>query len=416
MRLAILAFGTRGDITPFVALGIRLKSEGHDVCLITHREFEAAARQHGLGFRQVAGSFQDFIATPEGRRALGVPRSSPLGMVGLFNPFLECAEAVYRDAWHATENAEGIISSAVASPAATLIAARRHVPLAVGFAIPSVPTRTMAHPAFPAWPLGGLYNRATYAAANLLVKRGPAVIFDRWRREADRLSISRAASPPKTIGLLAVSPVVVPRPADWPDYMHVTGYWWLPKGAAVPVPEPVRAFVEAGPPPICLGFGSMMDDNPGELRSIVLDALNRLRTRAVIVGGSGSALLGFENASEVCEVPFISYDWLFPRVSAVVHQGGAGTASFCLTAGVPQVVVKYCLDHTFWAARLTALGVAPPGLVRHKLTAAALAEAIRNAVDNPAYRRQAVLLAPRVAAEDGLASALALLQAHFGAA
>ena len=159
MRLAILAFGTRGDITPFVALGIRLKSEGHDVCLITHREFETAAVQHGLGFRQVAGSFQDFIATPEGRRALGVPRSSPLGLVGLFNPFLDCAESVYRDAWHATEHAEGIISSAVASPAATLIAARRHLPLAVGFAIPSVPTRAMPHPAFPAWPLGGLYNK-----------------------------------------------------------------------------------------------------------------------------------------------------------------------------------------------------------------------------------------------------------------
>jgi UDP:flavonoid glycosyltransferase YjiC (YdhE family) len=156
-----------------------------------------------------------------------------------------------------------------------------------------------------------------------------------------------------------------------------------------------------------------MDDNPEELRAIVLDVLDRLKMRAVVVGGSGSALLGFGNLPNVCEVPFVAYDWLFPRVSAVVHQGGAGTASFCLTAGVPQVIVKYCLDHTFWAWRLNQLGVAPRGLVRHKLKASALAKTISRAVKDPRYRSRAAALAPLVCAEDGLASATRILQAHF---
>jgi UDP:flavonoid glycosyltransferase YjiC (YdhE family) len=413
MRLALIAFGTRGDITPFVALGARLREEGHDVCLATHRDFASVASQHGLEFRPVSGSFQDFIATRAGRRALAVPRSSPLGLIGLFNPFQECAEAVYREAWQAADGVDGIITSAMASPAASLIAARRGVPLAVGLAIPSLPTRAMPHPVFPVWPLGPLYNKATYLAADYLLRRGPAMIFARWQREAERLSAGSRPRAVKTVGLLAVSPRVVPRPDDWPAEAHVTGYWWLPRSAHATVPDHLRAFIDAGPPPLCLGFGSMMDDDPEELRAIVLDVLDRLKMRAVVVGGSGTALLGFGSLANVCEVPFVSYDWLFPKVSAVVHQGGAGTASFCLTAGVPQVIVKYCLDHTFWAWRLHALGVAPPGLVRYRLKASALAKTISRAVEDPRYRSRAAALAPLVSAEDGLAAATRILQEHF---
>lgn len=412
MRLTLIAFGTRGDVTPFAALGSRLQAQGHDICLATHRDFESLATNQHLRFQPVSGSYQDFIASAEGRRALGVPYSSPRGLAGLFNAFRHDAEAMYREAWEATEDAEGIVTSAVAAPAAKMIAARRGVPLAWGLAIPSVETTAMPHPAFPAWPLGRLYNRATYFAGSLLVHRGGRPIFDRWRAEANRLAGAGPRSELKQIGLVAVSPQVVPRPYDWPDSVHVTGYWWLPPATAAPVPDHVRAFVESGPPPICLGFGSMMDDNPGELRAIVSDALAKLKMRAVVVGGSGSALFGF-GSDNVCEVPFVSYDWLFSKVSAVVHQGGAGTASFCLTAGVPQVVVKYCLDHTFWAWRLASLGVAPRGLVRHSLTAGALASAIHRAVSEPGFRARAVELAPIIRAEDGLGHATRLITDHF---
>ncbi len=413
MRLALMAFGTRGDITPFVALGIRLRAEGHEVVLASHREFESMAAKHGLEFRQVPGSFQDFIATSEGRRALGVPRSSPFGLAGLFNPFLDCAEAVAQEAWSASEGVQGIVTSGVAFPLASDIAARRAVPLAVGQAIPALPTGFLPQPAFPAWPLGRLYNRATYVGADRLIKRGAAGVFARWQHETERLAGGARPQAVKTTLLVAASPHVVPRPRDWPDDAHVTGFWWLPPGSGSAIPPDLEAFIDAGPPPLCLGFGSMGDDNPAELRAIVSDVLDRLRLRAVVVGGSGSALFGFGDRPNVCEVPFVSYDWLFPKVSAVVHQGGAGTLSFCLTAGIPQVIVRYCLDHTFWAWRMCEIGVAPPSLVRHTLTRAALEGTIRQALADSDYRRRAVALAPTIRAEDGLAYAVRVLNAHF---
>ena len=413
MRLTLIAFGTRGDITPYVALGIRLRAEGHDVCLVSHPEFESAAERHGLAFRAVPGSFQDFIATHEGRRALGVPRSTPFGLAGLLRPFDPCAEEVYGESWQASEGTEGVIASAVATPVGSLIARGRGVPLARGQVIPSMRTGAMPHPVFPTWPLGPLYNRATYAAGDMFIRRTSGHIFGRWDREAERLREGHPVHPIKVTTLIAVSPRVIPRPDDWSRDVHVTGYWLPPRAGDAVIPEHLKSFVETGAPPICLGFGSMMDDNPEELRAIVLEALTRLDLRAVIVAGSGSALLGFGNHPNVCEVAFADYEWLFPRVRAVVHQGGAGTASYCLTAGVPQVIVRYCLDHNHWAWRMRELGVAPQSLVRHRLTAAALAGTIRRALEDQSYRRRAAALAPLIRAEDGAGTAVRIIQEHF---
>jgi sterol 3beta-glucosyltransferase len=413
LRFVLITFGTRGDVTPFVALGRRLRSAGHDVRIVTHAEFEPLTARHDLEFRAVPASYQEFVATGEGRRALGAPRGTPMGLLNLFRPFSSCAETTYQNAWIAAEHAEGIVCSSIAWPVASLVAARRGVRLAWVQAVPAAPTGATPHPAFPAWPLGSIYNKATHAAGRFLIRRGASDVFERWRREAARLGNGSPSTEAAAVGLIAVSPHVSPRPSDWPDAIHVTGYWFLhDTEAEMAVPDSLRGFVEAGPAPICLGFGSMMDDHPDQLRAVVLEAINRLGLRAVIVGGSGGALIGF-NHRNVCEVPFASYGWLFPRMRAVVHQGGAGTASFCLTAGVPQIIVRYCLDQNFWAWRMNALGVAPPSLLRQTLTANDLAAAIRRVMSDGRFKINAERLAPLIRQEDGLDIAVRIMTDHF---
>lgn len=412
MRITLIAFGTRGDVTPLVALGARLGAAGHQLQVVTHAEFESFVRQHGLDFHPIAASYQEFVATEQGRRALGVPRSTPLGLIGLFNPFRGCAEAVFHTSWRACRDADAIVASPLASIVGALIARAKDVPLAVASPIPPLGSRYLPAPVFPALPLGPAYNVLTHMLSQLLVRRGASQVLEAWAREAHHVAPS-ANGPVRTLTLVAISPTLVPRPIDWPATTQITGYWFLPDGPAGAIPPTVRAFVEEGPPPICLGFGSMADDNPTELRSVVLDVLAQLDIRAVVVGGSGGALLGLGRSERICEVPFVDYDWLFRRVSVVVHQGGAGTAAFCLTAGVPQVVVPYCLDHTFWAWRLRELGVSPASVKRHRLTAARLASAIRSAIENPLFRARAAALAPTISAENGLERAVQLLDAHF---
>lgn len=411
MRFTFIAFGTRGDVTPLVALAVSLQSHGHRIRLVSHPEFEPLARQYDLAFHPVAGSFQALLATAEGRRALGVPTNTPRGLSGLMSSFRDDPEAVYHDAWQAAADADGIVCSAVAIHVAALVAFYRDVPIALGLPVPSTPTRRLPHSAMPPWPLGGLYNRLSYAAADRLIARGASEIFAAWQREARRLGGARPPAPLRLTTLVGVSPLLVPRPDDWPASAHVTGFWHLPYQPAEPS-DALHSFVTRGEPPVCLGFGSMADNEPAGLRAIVSEALARAGVRAVVVTGSGGAVGGV--GESILEVPYADYEWLFPRMRAVIHQGGVGTASFCLRAGVPQVTVAYCLDHRFWAWRLRELGVAPPGLRRHRLTAASLSAAIRLVLDDAGYGRRAVAIAPQVRAEDGLGRATRILAAHFG--
>jgi UDP:flavonoid glycosyltransferase YjiC (YdhE family) len=416
MRVTVVALGTRGDVTPCVALGTRLRAEGHTVRVATFAEFEGLVRGYELDYHRVPGSFQELIATREGRSALGVPRASPLGMAAILKPFQHCADAVFAECWAACSDADVVAASNVGMMPAIWIARARGLLFVHCQAVPSIVTRRLPHNSFPPWRLGPLYNQMTHRLAARIGRRGGSRVLEAWREAARRLApdVEQRRGTMRYLALVAASPTVVPRPDDWPQHAHITGYWFLPEGPPRDVPGDLRDFVEAGSPPVCLGFGSMGDNDPDQLREIVFEVLHRLRLRAVVVGGSGEALTGFEGSDLVRSVPFVDYDWLFPRMGAVVHQGGAGTAAFCLTAGVPQVCVPYCLDHRFWSWRMEVVGVAPPPVIRHRLTVGRLADRLRRAVAEPGFRGRAGELAPRIRAENGLARATRLIERYFG--
>jgi UDP:flavonoid glycosyltransferase YjiC (YdhE family) len=189
--------------------------------------------------------------------------------------------------------------------------------------------------------------------------------------------------------------------------VRVTGYWWPARPTEWEPPADLLDFLDAGPAPVFVGFGSMTGSPAtsatDRLTEVVAAAVARAGVRAVVQQGwAGLAPLG-DDILLVGEMP---HDWLFPRVAAVVHHAGAGTTGAGLRAGVPAVAVPVLLDQPFWAARLHGLGVAPPPLPQHDLTADALADAIRSCLDEPGYRRRAAELGSRVRAEDGTAAVL----------
>jgi UDP:flavonoid glycosyltransferase YjiC (YdhE family) len=140
------------------------------------------------------------------------------------------------------------------------------------------------------------------------------------------------------------------------------------------------------------------------LTEVVAAAVKQARFRAVVQ--AGWAGLGPFDDDDILPVGDVPHDWLFPRMAAVVHHAGAGTTGAGLHAGVPAVAVPVLLDQPFWAARLHRLGVAPPPLPQHELTAGALADALRACLDEAAYRTRAADLAARIRAEDGAAAVL----------
>jgi UDP:flavonoid glycosyltransferase YjiC (YdhE family) len=194
------------------------------------------------------------------------------------------------------------------------------------------------------------------------------------------------------------SPRIVPRPADWPDGHRVCGYWW-PGTTPGWRPDPrLVDFLEAGPPPVFLGFGSFVTTEAERLSALLVEALRRAKVRGIVQAGWSGLHAEGDDLITVQEVP---HAWLFPRTTAVVHHAGAGTTAAGLRAGVPAVPVPVQLDQHFWAARLHRLGVSPPPLRYQRLTAQGLAAAITTATRTPALRARARLLAGELSREDG---------------
>lgn len=218
-------------------------------------------------------------------------------------------------------------------------------------------------------------------------------------------------APPARWGLPTLygfSPAVVPPPADWPPTAHVTGYWTAPAPEWTP-PAPLTAFLDAGAPPVYLGFGSMPDADPAAATGMLLGGLRRAGRRGVLLSG-WSGLAPSDSTDDVLVVGEVPHAWLFPRVAAVLHHGGAGTTAAGLLAGAPTVVVPFFADQFFWGRRVAALGAGPRPVPRERLTAERVAAALSAAVDDPRFGRAARRLAERLRAEDGVAAAVRVLE------
>jgi UDP:flavonoid glycosyltransferase YjiC (YdhE family) len=192
---------------------------------------------------------------------------------------------------------------------------------------------------------------------------------------------------------------VLPRPRDWRAGLDVVGYWWPHRPADWSPPSPLVDFLAAGPAPVFLGFGSMAGGQGGWLTELTVEALRLAGVRAVVQAGwAGLDGLG----DDVFTVGDVPHEWLFPRMSAVVHHGGAGTTGAGLRAGVPTVTTPIYADQPLWGARVQALGAGPAPLPMRNLTPVALATAIRAATTNPDHRAAAGRLAEQIATEDAI--------------
>ena len=204
------------------------------------------------------------------------------------------------------------------------------------------------------------------------------------------------------------SPLVVPKPWDWPDWNHLTGYWFLDRPREWNPSAVVTEFLKAGPPPVYLGFSSMIPRDPEAAMDMLFRALRQARTRG-IVGTGWMTPETWDLPDDVLVLDEIPHDWLFPRVSAVVHHGGAGTLAAAIRAGVPSIVVPFYADQPFWAARVESLGIGPSPIPERKLTAERLAEAIQRAEADEGMRRRAAELGEKLRTEDGVGTAVRIV-------
>jgi sterol 3beta-glucosyltransferase len=417
MNIVIFALGSRGDVQPYVALGRGLATAGHTVRVLATENFRDLVTGYGLEFVAVGSSTE--IAARELQELVEQGQTRKL-----FAAQARLAEAqVHTAAAHglaAAQSAELIVAGLGGLFVAWSLAEKLGVPFVQAHLVPLTPTRAFASvlaPPLPRTPLVPWTNALSHRLAEQML----------WQmfRSADARARSEVLGMPPApfwgpfSALRDSAPILygysahaLPRPQDWDDAIHLTGFWFLEPPAGWQPPADLVRFLEAGPAPVYIGFGSMVSSRPEEAAAMAIEALTRAGQRGVLYGGWGG-LRPEQLPAHVHLAGSVPHSWLFPRMAAVVHHGGVGTTAAGLAAGVPSVVTPFFGDQPFWGRRVHELGVGPQPIPRSRLNATNLADAIRVATTDRQMQVKAAELGARISSEDGVTNAVELIERYW---
>jgi UDP:flavonoid glycosyltransferase YjiC (YdhE family) len=419
MRIAIIALGSRGDVQPYIALGKGLKEAGHTVRLATSPDFEALVKLHGLEFWPMRWNVQELVESREVREIL--EKGNFVTVLNLLAKELQrSAIELVEDGLVACQGIDLLITGSMGLFISIALAEKYHFPLLQAYLVPVAPTKVFPSLATPQTlpNLGGAFNFLSHRFFLQLMWLGFRPVFSPAQQKVLGLHPASFVEPvysnrAKDLPILyGFSPSVISAPADWSVDDHVTGYWFLDSADDWNPPPALLDFLQAGYPPVYIGFGSMSSRKPEETTELVIKALKKTNQRALFLSGWGG-LHKEDLPDSVFMIDSVPHTWLFPRVAAVVHHGGAGTTGAGLRAGVPSIVVPFFGDQPFWGKRVHDLGVGPAPIPRQKLSVDRLAQAIREAVTDQGMRQRAAALGAKIRADDGVANAVEIIQNHF---
>jgi sterol 3beta-glucosyltransferase len=404
MKLAAVTFGTEGDTRPIAELCGALQEAGHEVILLAAEGTLGRARDLGVPHVALAGDIRSLLQ-PRG----GAPIVA--GKVG-FNATARALSRIANDnatAWmrQTLEWAGGcdaIICAGLAAFVGFSVAEKLEVPALGAGMIPLTPTIEFASPFLPPRRVPRLLNRLSHRFVTEIFWRA-------FRRATNEARASVCGLPPRSKlwsaqpMLYGISPSVLPKPIDWPLNATMCGQWVQPVEDWDP-PHPLRDFLAAGEAPIYVGFGSMVGFDRDVMHDAVVTAVGGRRA-LFYPGWSGAK--GLQLPRNFCLIEDTPHDWLFRRTSLVIHHGGSGTTHSAARAGKPSVVLPFAGDQPFWAERLRLLGVAPETIRGRDVDARSLKLAI-DAAETTEMRKRAAALGEKMRAEDGLASAVAIIE------
>ena len=276
--------------------------------------------------------------------------------------------------------------------------------------MPWSPTQSFPHPLANVQSSNAdvnMTNFVSYALVEMMTWQGLGDVINRFRERALGLDPISLIWAPGMLTRLRIpytycwSPALIPKPKDWGQHISISGFYFLSL-ASTYTPDPDLAeFLASGPPPVYIGFGSIVVDDPDAMTRLIFEAVKKSGVRALVSKGWGG--LGSDDM-DIPEGVFmlgnVPHDWLFKHVSCVVHHGGAGTTAAGIATGKPTVVVPFFGDQPFWGAMVARAGAGPQPIPYKQLTADKLAEALEEAL-KPGTLEKAQELGAKIKEEKG---------------
>jgi sterol 3beta-glucosyltransferase len=417
MRIVFFSYGTRGDTQPQVALATGLKERGFDVRVAAPENHRTFVQKAGIDYAPLHGNSQDILESEMGQRWLRTGNVRAF-MKEVTNISAQIDPKVFSSGLAATADADLIVGGTLAEEMSSTLAEYRKVPLVYGHTMPVESTGAHPAPFVTSTPLPFAFlNRATWALYRMAAKPVHAASLLTFRQDlglAPRASGYGLAADHGVPALQLWSPSVLEHPADAGPHTHTTGYVKLQASARQrlgegTLPAGLEQWLGAGPAPIYVGFGSMPMPTLEQFAQDLIAIARQLKVRFVLCGGwnDASAATRF-SGEELFIVRAVDHSWLFPRCSAIVHHGGAGSTAASLEAGVPTVICSFFADQPFWGARVKKLGVGT-WFQATRLNQATLTNALREVLV-PEVKLRAAQLGQRLQAEDGTRAAVDALE------
>lgn len=381
LRITCLTIGSRGDVQPYIALCKGLLCEGHRPRIATHAEFEPWIRKHGIDFAKVDGDPAELmrICVENGMFTYSFLKEASVKFRGWIDELLISA-------WKACQNTDILIESPSAM-AGIHIAEALKIPYFRAFTMPWTRTRAYPHAfAVPEHKLGGTYNYYTYVMFDNVFWKAIAGQVNRWRKKELGLRSTGLdkMQPNKIPFLYNFSPFVVVPPLDYSDWIRVTGYWFLDESYDWTPPKELTDFIRKARKDakkiVYIGFGSIVVSDPAALTRTVVESVRKADVRCILSKG-WSDRLGGQDATvpevtlppEILQIKSAPHDWLFEKIDAAAHHGGAGTTGASLRAGLPTIVKPFFGDQFFFGSRVEDLGV---GIYMKKLNVTVFSRAL----------------------------------------
>lgn len=406
MRVLMVAIGSRGDVQPLLALGLKLRTRGHEVVFTAQPNFEAWMVEHqfpfhrlGLDTHAFAHKIADDLARP----------------LRFFGHLMEQAEEGARNQFallpSLAANADVLVSGNL-DLAGPSVASHVGIPHVSAHFFPGgFPTRQLPPPALLAFPTPRWSNRMLWKLAEESGRK-PLVekILNPHRK---RLGLPPYEGTPiqyvSSGGhvLIATDPQLGQVPTDVTHPFHQTGFWFFEDQQTLP-PE-LEAFLRSGPPPLYIGLGSMVTADTQYNTRLFVEAVTSLGCRAVL--SSGWAGLGDgELPDSICRIGPVSHHALLPRMRAAVHHGGSGTTAAVARAGIPQLILPHLMDQYYWGREIHRHGLGPKMLKIRGLKAGSLQKAMAQLLRDDGMQSRAQRLGERLKQTQGLDNAVAYLE------
>jgi len=246
---------------------------------------------------------------------------------------------------------------------------------------------------------------------------GGAATVNQWRTEILGLPPQSASEAIRAYRrssfLLDYSQVLLPRPPDWPPSAHVTGFWFPELHAGWQPSDQLLRFLDRHPKPLMVGFSSQVAPNPAAFTQKVISAVVRSGKSASLLAGWGG-LRQTDLPPNLFWQDSIPYQWIVPRLGGFLHHGGCGTTAICMRSGVPHMAIPFGFDQSLWATRIAELGLGPRPVLPQSVEPASLADALVRMSEDPAFTQRALAVAERIRSEDGVATAVQVIEKALG--